>query len=449
MQKKQATGVDTWAMMPIYGSIYVIICAIFLPWISLPVLKYSKLPTTYTFWQLETCVDNIQKSIRQGGKLQMPLLSKEELEIVQQVSVGLKIAAAVLILVMVLCAVLAYTKKRKSVGFVRIGFGCAAAVAAAAFCLIAVGNIAINERVGRDSDFINLTIHSYIQMTSWMYAQLIISVVLIVLAKKFLNTGAEYEYQKYIERSQKEDHKIGKRTKMSCILIVIAIPFLIFFGIFFLNDRSSSFIALCIIGLAMVPFAMVFEDRKPQAREVLLISVMAAIAVVGRMAFFMIPQFKPVTAIVIITGVGLGAEAGFLTGAVAGFVSNFFFGQGPWTPWQMFAFGIIGFLAGLLFSKNKKRNSSRMAEQVHKILLCIYGGIATLVIYGLIMDSASIVTMFVAQTFSWKTLMAAYISGFPFNVIHAVSTIIFLFFLTIPMERKLDRIKKKYGILEV
>lgn len=58
-----------------------------------------------------------------------------------------------------------------------------------------------------------------------------------------------------------------------------------FFGIFFLNDRSASFIALCIIGLAMIPFCMIFEDRKPQAREVLLIAVMAAIAVVGRMAF--------------------------------------------------------------------------------------------------------------------------------------------------------------------
>ena len=100
----------------------------------------------------------------------------------------------------------------------------------------------------------------------------------------------------------------------------------------------------------------------------LLIAVMAAIAVVGRMAFFMLPQFKPVTAIVIITGISLGAEAGFLTGAVAGFVSNFFFGQGPWTPWQMFAFGIIGFLAGLLFrGKREKYKKS-------KLILCLYGG---------------------------------------------------------------------------
>ena len=179
-------------------------------------------------------------------------------------------------------------------------------------------------------------------------------------------------------------------------MILFAIPCLIFFGIFFLNDRSASFIALCIIGLAMIPFCMIFEDRKPQAREVLLIAVMAAIAVVGRMAFFMLPQFKPVTAIVIITGISLGAEAGFLTGAVAGFVSNFFFGQGPWTPWQMFAFGIIGFLAGLLFrGKREKYKKS-------KLILCLYGGIATLVIYGFLMDTSSI-TMF-GTGFSWKRL---------------------------------------------
>ena len=204
---------------------------------------------------------------------------------------------------------------------------------------------------------------------------------------------------------------------------------------------------MCIIGLAMIPFAMVFEERKPQAREILLIAVMSAIAVAGRMAFFMVPQFKPVTAIVIIAGVGLGAEAGFLTGAMAGFVSNFFFGQGPWTPWQMFSFGIIGFLAGLLFSKNKKRQLSRANELFHKMCLCIYGGVATFVIYGLMMDMASIVMS--SQGINWELILASILTGIPFNAIHALSTIVFLFFLAVPLERKLDRIKKKYGIMEV
>ena len=83
----------------------------------------------------------------------------------------------------------------------------------------------------------------------------------------------------------------------------------------------------------MLPFFMVFEDRRPQAREVVIIAAMAGLGVAGRVAFFMVPQFKPAAAVVIISGVCLGGEAGFLTGALVGFVSNFFFGQGPWTPW--------------------------------------------------------------------------------------------------------------------
>lgn len=141
----------------------------------------------------------------------------------------------------------------------------------------------------------------------------------------------------------------------------------------------------------MIPFAMVFENRKPQARELIVIAVLAAIAVAGRAAFFMLPQFKPVVAIVIIAGVSLGAEAGFLVGAVAGFVSNFFFGQGPWTPWQMFCFGIIGFLAGIFFKKGLLKKN--------KLSLCIFGGLATFFVYGGIINIGSLM-MFTSE-FSW------------------------------------------------
>ena len=140
----------------------------------------------------------------------------------------------------------------------------------------------------------------------------------------------------------------------------------IYIGIYYLGDRKYYFISMLIILETMLPFAMVFEGRKPQARELIIISVLCAIGVAGRAAFFMLPQFKPVVAIVIIAGVTFGGEAGFLVGAVTGFVSNMFFGQGPWTPWQMFAFGIIGFLAGVLFRKGFLRRST--------IALCIFGG---------------------------------------------------------------------------
>ena len=93
----------------------------------------------------------------------------------------------------------------------------------------------------------------------------------------------------------------------------------------------------------MLPFFFLFENRRPQARELVVIAVLCAIGVAGRAAFFMVPQFKPVAAVVILAGVCFGAESGFLVGAMTAFVSNFFFGQGPWTPWQMFAFGLDRF----------------------------------------------------------------------------------------------------------
>ena len=105
--------------------------------------------------------------------------------------------------------------------------------------------------------------------------------------------------------------------------------------------------------------------------------------VAGRAAFFMVPSFKPVVAVTIISAVCFGAESGFLVGALSMLSSNMLFGQGPWTPWQMFAAGIIGFLAGILFQKGWLK--------ARKISLCIYGFLATVFIYGGIMNPASLV----------------------------------------------------------
>ncbi|MBQ9108630.1 MAG: ECF transporter S component, partial [Oscillospiraceae bacterium] len=107
----------------------------------------------------------------------------------------------------------------------------------------------------------------------------------------------------------------------------------------------------------MLPFFLVFEGRKPKPRELVVIAVLCAIGVAGRGAFFMLPQFKPVLALTIIAGVAFGGEAGFLVGAVTMLVSNMIFSQGPWTPWQMFSMGAIGFLSGVLFRKGLLRRT--------------------------------------------------------------------------------------------
>ncbi|EJX00781.1 hypothetical protein, membrane, partial [gut metagenome] len=282
MQKKQAAGVDTRAMVPIYVSLFIFLCTCVFPWISIPVLKYSKLQTTYTFWNMDQCIENIQKSIHISGMPHMEPFSEAELEVLLQISLGMKIVAGILMILMLLCGLVAYFKKKKGVVFVRCAFVCSGLTSAAAFGAMGMANLFLNERMEKPNSFLNMTLQSCVQMTAWQYAQLILSVLMCIFAGKLLDTQAEYKTQKFIERSVKEDKKIGKRTWVAMALILTAIPFVIFFGIFFLNDRSEIFISLCIIGLAMIPFAMVFEQRRPQARELLLIAVMAAIAVVGR-----------------------------------------------------------------------------------------------------------------------------------------------------------------------
>ena len=232
--------------------------------------------------------------------------------------------------------------------------------------------------------------------------------------------------------------KLTKRTAAAVFLILLAIPLTIYIGVFYLQDRKYYFISLLIILETMIPFCMVFETKRPQARELVIISVLCAIAVAGRAAFFMLPQFKPVVALVIIAGVCFGGETGFLIGAVTGFVSNFFFGQGPWTPWQMFAFGVIGFIAGILFQKGLLRKT--------KASLCIFGAFATFIIYGGIMNPSTVIMS--QDKLNFAMIKAAYISGVPFDLVHAVSTAFFLWFISEPMIDKLDRIKIKYGLIE-
>ena len=170
----------------------------------------------------------------------------------------------------------------------------------------------------------------------------------------------------------------------------------------------------------------------------MVISVLAAIGVAGRAAFFMVPSFKPVAAIVILTGISFGGEAGFLVGSLTMLISNMFMGQGPWTPWQMFSYGMIGYLAGILFQKG--------ILKARKVDLCIYGFLSVFLIFGGIMNPASILMAYGYIT--KKSLIAFYISGAPVDLVQATSTVIFLWILSRPLLEKLERVKRKYGLLQ-
>ena len=136
----------------------------------------------------------------------------------------------------------------------------------------------------------------------------------------------------------------------------------------------------------------------PQARELVLIAVLVALNVARRAAFFMLPEFKPVVAMTILAGVAFGGETGFLVGAMTMLVSNMLFSQGPWTPWQMFAMGIIGWLAGVLYRKGVLRRG--------RLSLCIFGVIASTIIYGGIMNPAS--ALMWSNTINWKIILGRF-----------------------------------------
>ena len=239
-------------------------------------------------------------------------------------------------------------------------------------------------------------------------------------------------------RIGEQSRKLPRRTVAAAVMILIAIPLTLYVGKYYLGDRKYYFISMMIILETLLPFVFLFESRKPRARELVILAVVCAIAIAGRAAFFMLPQFKPVIAIVIVAGVAFGGEAGFLIGATGGFISNMFFGQGPWTPWQMFAFGIVGFLAGVLSHKGLLRTSPAS--------LAAFGAFAALVVYGLIMDT-SMVLIYQANI-TRMMLLAAILQGIPFNLVHAAATVVFISIIARPLLEKLDRIKIKYGLIE-
>ena len=265
----------------------------------------------------------------------------------------------------------------------------------------------------------------------------------VVIGALLLSAGVFWAFSREDESGftvqvAKDKRKLAARTVMAAALALVAIPLTIFIGIQYWGDRRYFFVSTLIVLETMLPFAFVFESRKPQARELVIIAVLCAIGVAGRTAFFMLPQFKPVAAIVIIAGVAFGGEVGFLVGAMTAFVSNMFFGQGPWTPWQMFAFGLIGFLAGVLFRKGILRRS--------RAALCVFGGLAVFVLYGFILNTSTLFTFQSSPTLAM--LWPALLQGVPFDLVHAAATVIFLWLLSRPMLEKLDRVKVKYGLVD-
>lgn len=229
---------------------------------------------------------------------------------------------------------------------------------------------------------------------------------------------------------------VNRKFVVTSIIILIIIPLCLVIGVTLWENRRYNILSLIIALFACVPFFISFEKKKPKPREILIIAVMSAIGVAGRAAFIWAPAFKPVTAIVAITGFAFGPAAGFLTGATTAITSNILFGQGPWTPFQMFTWGILGYLAGIL---------GRTKWKEYKITLILFGLISG-ILYSFIMDIWTVISY--DGEFTWRRYLTVAGTSIPFTATYAISNIFFLLILTKPIAEKLNRIKIKYGILE-
>jgi hypothetical protein len=308
-------------------------------------------------------------------------------------------------------------------------------------------------------------------------------------------------------KKKNESHYMAaarKRLALTAVLIFLVIPALIALTVFLGSKRLYMPLSLLILVMIMVPFFMIFERRKPRAREVVLIAMMSALTVASHTFFHIAFPVQIGTAMVIISGISLGPEAGFLIGAMSRFVCNFYMGQGAWTPWQMFCWGLLGFLAGLAFNRELSEDDGisnfkkiitpllcvifselvayisfllwqgsdetffgwrvylfgiiglilavafqRGKLKTDNITMAVFTFVVTFVIYGGIMNFAAMCLSMNepgSLGIGVKALKALYVSGVGYDFYHALTAAICVFVIGTPMVNKLERIKIKYGI---
>lgn len=225
---------------------------------------------------------------------------------------------------------------------------------------------------------------------------------------------------------------MSKHNKIALISLIMAILTVII-GVLLWRDQQYNLIIMLLVVISWIPFYFKYELSHPKTREVVILAIMIALTTLARTLFILFPSFKPVSALVIIMAVVFGKQDGFLCGSLSALISDFVFGIGPWTPFQMFAWGLIGYLAGM-FCHQLYQN---------KWLLYSYGAVAG-IIFSMIMDLWSVLA--IDNSFNLSRYLFTVIAALPVTITYIVSNIIFIFVFKDAMFKILQRVKIKYGI---
>jgi Squalene-hopene cyclase C-terminal domain/Prenyltransferase and squalene oxidase repeat len=187
-----------------------------------------------------------------------------------------------------------------------------------------------------------------------------------------------------------------------------------------------------ILGAVLVGGFAWYERSRPTSQVVALVAALAALAIAGRVAFAALPNVVATTDIVIFAGFALGAAPGFAVGALAGLVSNFWLGQGPWTPWQMAGWGLCGILGALLAVSRPRPNRFTLA------LVCALAGVG----YGALLNFSLMATY--GGELSLGRFLALEARAIPFDAAHAIGNATLALIAGPAMVRALVRFRERF-----
>ena len=213
------------------------------------------------------------------------------------------------------------------------------------------------------------------------------------------------------------------------IALLTAVP-LVMGAALLTGAANAALLMMVVVTLVLVLFFLGYERSQPALRQIMPTLVLAACAAAGRILFAPIPDFKPLSAIAIIAGATLGPRNGFMVGALAALTSNFFFGQGLWSPWQMYAWGVVGYVGGMLARSGVFDDRTAGRPRVWALVLM---GLASGALYGV-------------RPLTWQGALAYVAASLPFDAMHGVATALFLAVLYGPWTRRIGRVVRKYGL---
>ena len=201
--------------------------------------------------------------------------------------------------------------------------------------------------------------------------------------------------------------------------------------------NNISIISILIVSTTLLLIYFWYDRRNVSSKEIALISTLAAFAGFSRVPFAAIPSLQPTTFIVIISGYVFGAIPGFMIGSLAAFVSNFFLGHGPWTPWQMMAWGLAGLFAGFI-GKIKKENPKK-----YLLFLSFIWGI----LFGWFMNLWHFLSFIYPQNL--ESFLAIQLTSIWFDLIHAFGNVVFMNYLGMDLIKMLNRFKDRLSVTTI